>query len=117
MADVDYREDRAGIRAMLAAPFMVAELKRRAELGRIEAERIAPVRTGAYAFGLPGGKDVEGGGFKVEAGVRDGAAYARLSNDVHRGDYCYAAALEFGTRHMKRQRPLGRAIDALAARR
>jgi hypothetical protein len=101
---------------MLRAPFMIAEMERRAKLGRIEAERIAPVRTGAYAFGLPGGEGVEGGGFKVTAGIKDGRAYARISNDVHRGDYCYAAALEFGTIHMEKQRPLGKAIDALAAK-
>jgi hypothetical protein len=114
VADVEYRENRGGIEEMLRAPWLVVELERRAELGRIEAERIAPVRTGAYAFGLPGDEGVHGGGFKVAAGVKDGRAYARINNDVRRGDYCYAAALEFGTRYMKRQRPLGRAIDALA---
>lgn len=118
---VEYRRNEAGLRAMLAAPWLVAELKRRAELGRIEAERISPVRTGAYAFGAETARnappDVHGGGFKVTAGIKDGRAYARLSNDVHRGDFCYAAALEFGTSKMRKQRPLGRAIDAIASKR
>jgi hypothetical protein len=109
-------ENRAGIDAMRVAPWMVEEMRRRAEQGRIRAEEIAPVRTGAYAFGLPGEPGVTGGGFHVEAGIRDGTAYARLSNDVHRGDYCYAAAVEFGTKHMRKQRPLGRAIDLMAGR-
>lgn len=116
MADVEFREHPAGTRAMLAEPFMVEAMRHKAELGRIAAERIAPVDTGAYAFGLPGKPGVHGGGFKVTAGLRDGRAVARLSNDVHRGDFCYAAALEFGTRHMRAQRPLGRAIDAIGGR-
>jgi hypothetical protein len=120
MAGVTYRPDRAGLRAMTAAPFMVKEMERRADLGRIEAERIAPVQTGAYAFGAEGavtaGEDIHGGGFKVTSGVRDGHAYARLSNDVHRNNFCYAAALEFGTKYMRKQRILGRAIDAIASR-
>lgn len=113
MADVRYRENPAGIRAMLASPAMVEAMRHKAELVQIEAERIAPVRTGAYAFGLPGRPGVTGGGFKVTAGVRDGRAYGRVSNDVRNRDYTYSAALEFGTRHMRKQRILGRALDAL----
>ncbi|HLL69017.1 MAG TPA: hypothetical protein VK453_25380 [Micromonosporaceae bacterium] len=113
---VDFVEDRAGIHDMLGSPFIVGELHRRAELIRIEAERIAPVDTGAYAFGLPGKPGVAGGGFTVTSGVRGGVAYARVSNDVRRGDYVYAFALEFGTKYMQKQRPLGRAVDTIAAR-
>jgi hypothetical protein len=101
---------------MLAAPWMVEEMRRRAELGQIRAEEIAPVDTGAYAFGLPGKPGVTGGGFHVTAGIKDGRAYGRLSNDVHRNGFSYAAALEWGTKYMRKQRPLGRAIDLMAGR-
>lgn len=119
MGQVRYEEDRRGIAELFRAPWLVAELRRRAELGRIEAERIAPVDTGAYAYGLPGRKDVHGGGFKVDVGVRDGHAFAELSNDVHRGGYCYAIALEWGFRtrngrHVDGQRIFGRVIDHMA---
>lgn len=114
---VRYEENRAGVRAMLSSPEMSRAMVRVGELIRIEAERIAPVDTGAYAFGLPGKPGVHGGGFKVTPIVKGGAAGVRVSNDVRRGDYCYAAALEFGTSKMRRQRPLGRALDAVAAHR
>lgn len=110
---VAFRENPAGIAAMLRAPWMVEAMRHRAERGRIEAERIAPVDTGAYAFGFPGKPGVHGGGFKVTAGVRDGRAYGRLSNDVHRDGFCYAAALEWGTKYMPAQHILGRSIDAM----
>jgi hypothetical protein len=123
VADADYRPNPAGLAAMLAAPFMVAEMKRRAELGRIEAERIAPVDTGAYAFDTPNSKGAHGGGFKVTAGIKDGRAYARLSNHVRAkpsknfpDGYGYGWALEHGNKRIKKQRILGRAIDALSGK-
>lgn len=120
MAQVRYEDPKPGeLQELFSAPWLIKELHRRAELGRIEAERIAPVDTGAYAYGLPGHKDVHGGGFKVSSGIRDGHAHAELSNDVHRGDYCYAIALEYGFRtrngrHVEGQRIFGRVIDHMA---
>lgn len=109
-----------GIAEMLRSPGMVATMRHRADLIRIEAERIAPVDTGAYAFDAPNPKGAHGGGFKVEAGIRDGAAYGRVSNGVRSAPsanwpdgYGYAVALEFGNSRIRKQRPLGRAVDAL----
>lgn len=123
MADVEFRENRAGIEEMLRADFMVDEMRRRMELGRIQAERIAPVDTGAYAFDTPNDKGATGGGFKVKSGVRGGRAYARLSNSVRSrpsknwpNGYGYGWALEHGNKRIKKQRILGRAIDAIAGK-
>lgn len=113
MADVRYVENPAGLRAMLQSPAMIEAMRHKAELVRIRAEQIAPVRTGAYAFGHPGKPGVTGGGFKVTAGVREGRAYGRVSNDVTNRGFTYSLALEFGTRYMRKQRVLGRALDAL----
>lgn len=121
---VEYREDPAGIRAMLASPMVVEALRRVAEKGKERAEAIAPVRTGAYAFGAENAQGarpgVTGGGFQVDAGVRDGRAYARLSNHVRAAPsagwpegYMYAEAIEFGNSRVRRQRVLGRAIDSM----
>jgi hypothetical protein len=120
---VEFRENRAGIEEMLRAPYMVEAMKHRAELARIRAEQIAPVQTGAYAFGLPGRPGSSGGGFHVDAGIRAGRAYARLWNltkappsaNFPEG-YAYSWALEFGNKRMKKQRILGRAIDAMSGR-
>lgn len=108
---------------MLGSRFMVDEMRRRMELGRIYAEKIAPVDTGAYAFNTPNTKGNTGGGFKVSAGVRGGIAYGRLSNNVrskpsrkYPHGYGYGWALEFGNSRIRRQRPLGRAIDAIAGK-
>lgn len=103
----------AGMKAMLATSSMVAAMGHIGQLIRIRAEAIAPVRTGAYAFGLEGEPGVTGGGFHVDASVVEGVARARISNDVHRGSYNYGVALEFGNSRIKKQRILGRALDAL----
>jgi hypothetical protein len=108
-----YVPNPAGIKAMLATPAMVDAMDHIGQLIRIRAEAIAPVVTGAYAFGLEGGPGVTGGGFHVDAGIHEGVARVRVINDVHRGTYGYGQALEFGTRHMRKQRILGRALDAL----
>jgi hypothetical protein len=121
MAGVTYRQNRAGIRAMTAAPFMVKAMGHVGEVVRIEAERIAPVDTGAYAFGTPNDKGATGGGFVVTSGVKDGHAYARVTNSVRSAPsrnwpdgYGYGWALEFGNSRTRKQRILGRALDAAA---
>jgi hypothetical protein len=127
--DVRYVPNPAGLRAMKAAPFMVEAMRDIAEEGKKRAEAIAPERTGRYRWGTvkldQQGNAVtrrrrtktagrgrtkvkDGGGFHVDAGVRAGRAYARLSNDTP-----YAYFLEHGTRYMERQRILGRAIDSM----
>lgn len=127
-----FRENRAGIEEMLRQPWIVAELRRRAEEGKRRAEEIAPVRTGRYKTGHvvlaehndPGGhrraeqganfqRFEDGGGFHVEVFEpgADGRPWARLSNDTP-----YAYFLEHGTRYMAKQRILGRAIDSMSGR-
>jgi hypothetical protein len=114
---VEFRESRTGWAQVLRSPAMQAEMRRLADLGRVEAERISPVVTGAYAFAARPPNGAHGGGFRVTSGIRDGVAYARLSNSVRsRDNFPYAVALEYGTKYMRKQRILGRAIDALAAK-
>lgn len=92
-----YKENPAGIAEMLRGPAMVDAMRHLAEKGKARFEEIAAVRTGHYkasAF--------------VEAGVRDGVAYAEWGAEAY-----YSIFLEFGTRYMEAQRTLGRSIDAL----
>lgn len=95
MARFDYSP--IGLEAVLRSQRMQRALKRRADAGKEYAQRIAPVRTGRYKAS-----------FRVVTGVRNGVAYARLMNTAP-----YAIYLEFGTRYMRRQRILGRALDAM----
>jgi len=81
---------------MLGQPFMVREVQRRAENVRALAVQISPVRTGRYRAS-----------HTVRSGVRPSGAYAKMSNSVP-----YAVYLEFGTRKMRAQRILTRALVA-----
>lgn len=121
MADVDFVEDHAGIAEMLRTPAMVAAMEHLGEIVRIDAEATAAVDTGAYAFGTNHKPGVTGGGFDVDARVRDGVASAAISNNVRAAPsksdpegFPYNIALEFGTEHMEAQHTLGRALDALS---
>jgi hypothetical protein len=89
----------AGIRAMTAAPPMIAALDRKGKKMVNFAKLTGPYRTGNYSRS-----------WRIYSGVRNGKAWCRVVNQAH-----YAAFLEFGTKHMRRQRVLGRAI--IAARR
>jgi hypothetical protein len=100
-----YRHDYAAFdEHVLCAPFMVAEMLRRAELVKARAEATAP-----YDATSTDGTHYRDS-FSVSAGVRvekTRRAYGRVSNDD-------AAALfvEFGTEHNPRHRTLGNALDA-----
>jgi hypothetical protein len=126
----EFRENRAGMLAMLRTPRAVAAMDHIGQLIRIRAEEIAPVDSGAYAFGIESRKGAHGGGFKVEAGIRNGVASVRVINRVRSGPsrrfpngFGYGAALEYGltwvdkrtgrTHTIKKQRILGRALDAV----
>jgi hypothetical protein len=120
VADVEWRENRAGCLAALATPDAVDAMRHIGDLIRIRAEEIAPVDTGAYAFGVESGKGARDGGFKVEAGIRDGTASVRVINRVRSAPsknwpngYGYGLGLERGNSRMRGQRILGRALDAL----
>lgn len=99
-------EYRAGLNAALAAEPMQRLLSARINRAANYARILAPVRTGRYLAS-----------FKTIVGVRGTPprAFARLLNDATdpQTRECYAIFLEFGTRHMRRQRILGRAADAL----
>jgi hypothetical protein len=97
------QRNEAGMRAMLSAPFMVEAMRKLAEMGMARAEEIAPVRTGRYLSR-----------FQVQAGVRNGKAYAVWFNDVRSpAAFPYSVALEIGTKYMRRQRIIARSMDAV----
>lgn len=104
-----FEPNHAGIAAMGRSKDMQAAMRLLAEKVRIRAEQIAPVRTGHYAFDLPNPKAPDDdGGFHVSSGVRAGKAFGRVAATAF-----YSRFLEFGTRYMKKQRILGRSLDAL----
>lgn len=107
MADATYRENPAGMRAMLAAPFMVEAMRQFAERGAAGAERNTPVDTGRMKAS-----------WRTWAGIRNGRAAAQIYNTATNPQtgFHYPLALERGTRYIKRRRILGRAIDDMAMR-
>ena len=98
---VEYRENPAGIRAMLAAPWMVEALRRKGEAIKAVAEANTPVDTGRMKAS-----------WRVRAAVKDGRAWVRVLNTARSPEgYPYPAALEFVTRRIKKRRILGRAVE------
>lgn len=101
-----YRHDyRAFDELVLSAPWMVAEMLKRATHGMEFAQSIAPFDA----------RDKDGDHyrehFSVEAGVREKPtrrAYGRLTNDSD-----IAVYVEFGSVHNERHRVLGRSLDAM----
>lgn len=83
-----------GIRAMLAAPAMVAGMDRVGVRIVNAALLTGPYRTGNYSRK-----------WRVYSGVRNGVAWCRVANIAP-----YAYFLEWGTKYMTRQRVLGRAV-------
>lgn len=102
----EYRENPAGIRAMLASPFMVDAMRKIGERGKSSAERNTPVDTGRMKAS-----------WRVAAAVRSGRAWVRIYNTAfsERGAP-YPLYLERGTRYIKRRRILGRALDDMNLR-
>lgn len=100
------RIHRAGVRQMQAMPEVVDHLDRIMQLARLYAIVIAPVDTGRYVARFLRADAVRSG---VNA---RGVAYARLSNNARDPEtlFCYALALEVGTKHMRAQRILRRAL-------
>jgi hypothetical protein len=107
---VTYREDRAGIQAMLISRWMVDAMGDIAETGRTRAILIAPVRSGRYASH-----------FRIWKGIRAGRAFAVYYNGVaskqrsakYPSGFVYAIALELGTSKMRKQRILLKSIDGI----
>jgi HK97 gp10 family phage protein len=86
----------AGIRALGSSPGMVRAMDRTAQRIVTYAKLTGPYDTGRYSRS-----------WRITSGVRGGVAWARIVNVA-----TYAGYLEFGTRHMKRQRILGKALSA-----
>lgn len=93
-----YVENRAGIEQMLRSRFVELALRRVGAAIKDRAERISPVDTGHYRSSW----------YLESIRTGDGRPFVRVGN---RADY--ARYLEYGTRYMKRQRILGRALDAV----
>lgn len=97
MADrVRIRVHRSGVRAMLQQPFMLREVERRAERVQWVAQQIAPVRTGRYRASIA-----------VSSGTRPSGVYARVTAHAP-----YSYFIERGTRKMRAQHVLARALKA-----
>ena len=110
-----YRENPAGIAAMAAGAGMLRAMDEIGNFVRVDCESFAPVDTGAYAYGTPGRPGTTGGGFKVDAAVRNGKATVQVSNDVKHNGHCYAVDVEFGNRDSPAQHVMGRALTALSS--
>jgi hypothetical protein len=99
-----FRVDYKGIGDMLTSPGMQADMHRRAEAVKAEAEATAPVYPG------PDRRVGTSGRFAVSSGVRTGRsrrAFGRVTNDAPEAFF-----VEYGTRNNPRHRTLGRALDA-----
>lgn len=103
---VEYRENPAGIAAMLRSDMVADALRARAEEGKRRAEQLTPVDTGRMKASWV--VTVTRGGKTVQARL------ANTARDPQTG-FNYPAALEFGTRYIRKRRILGRAIDSMAA--
>lgn len=90
-------------RLVLCAPWMIAEMRERAERGAAVAEATAPDAP-PYGEGYRTR-------FSVSSGVRRATtrrAYGRVTNDDPAARY-----IEFGTEDTPRHRTLGKALDAM----
>jgi hypothetical protein len=100
-----YRLDPAGFREhLLNAPWMVAEMRRRAEEGKAFAESIAPDAP-PIGEGYIASFEVESG---TQGGVHHDRAYATLSNTSD-----HAVYVEFGTERNEAHHVLTRALDVM----
>jgi len=92
----NFTSNPAGLQKLLRSAGMVQAMHRRASRIANFAKLISPVVTGQYVSS-----------WRIYSGIRNGKAWARVENIAP-----YAKFLEHGTRHMKRQRILGRAVSA-----
>lgn len=107
-----YHLDKAAFRVeVLNAPFMVAEMKARAEKALAFAESIAPVDPKAAHPGLYKASFSADSG--TNGGVHHDRAWGELSNDAMVGDFPLAVAVEFGTQHQAGQYVLTQALDVM----
>jgi hypothetical protein len=101
-----FKGDYEGIGLMLCAPWMVADMRRRALAVKAFAEATAPVaRTGEHRGRYKAS-------FRVESGIRVGKtkrAYGRVINDAPE-----AIIVEYGNRNTPRHATLRKALEAVA---
>jgi hypothetical protein len=95
-----FRASYSGIGEMLRSPEVEAEMVRRAEKVKAQAEATAPVDSGEYASN-----------FEVSSSKRGGSKKDRASATISNG-VDHAFAVEYGASHTPRYRTLGRALDA-----
>lgn len=117
---VTWRENPAGMRALLLAPDAVRAMEFVGGVIKDEAERTAPVDTGAYAFGVDPPNGAHDGGFHVEPFTKNDAAAVRVINRVRSKSsakwpdgFGYGALLEWGGNGRPARHILGHALDAL----
>jgi hypothetical protein len=102
---------------VLCAPWMVAEMLKRAEAGAAYARSIAPVRTGAYRDSIQASAGIRpliGAGGWTNGAANLGGYSRRAEGQVSAGTD-HAAVIEFGDGDAERHRVLGRSMDAMGA--
>jgi hypothetical protein len=98
-----FEPNHAGIAAFGRSPGMQQAMQQLAGLVQERAVAISPVKTGRYKAS-----------WRTTSGVKDGRAFGRVYNTARnpRNGYHYPAALERGNSRIRKQRILGRALDA-----
>jgi hypothetical protein len=97
-----------GVSQLVTSPEMQADMKRRAEQVKAEAEATAPVGRGPNAGQYKRSFSVSSGVRTGRAGTaRSRRAFGRVTNDAPEAFF-----VEYGTVHNPRHRTLGRALDA-----
>lgn len=105
MGKVRFTPSYAGVGQMLRAPFMRAEMERRAHRVKDVAEATAP-----YYEPDPDGRHYKDA-FHVESTDRGGAKHDRASASVVNDDTA-AVAVEYGNRNTPKHATLRKALDA-----
>jgi hypothetical protein len=95
-----FRASYSGIGELLRSPEIEAEMVRRAEKVKAQAEATAPVDSGEYKAS-----------FEVHSSRRGGSKKDRASAVVENNDDA-AFFVEYGASHTPRYRTLGKALDA-----
>ena len=99
---VEFRENRAGVDAMLGAPWMVSAIEARCRPIKARAEINTPVDTGRMRSS-----------WRLWAGLRQRRALVQVYNTAKSADgFHYPWVIEKGSRFIEAQHPLGRAVDA-----
>jgi hypothetical protein len=112
--DVKYKASYTGIGEMLCAPWMEADMKRRAENVKTYAEATAPVGRDRRPTKNGKPKPIYKDSFKVSSGIKTSKkgtkrAYGRVTNDSPQ-----AIMVEYGNENTPRHATLRKALEAVA---